>query len=394
MVNMENNKKTVMVSASIALMAEEDVMRVVDHSVLEKIKADDPHPVFAMMSVGYEGESTGQLYADLNSGTKLSKWFKQLWPVKAVNQLVSLMKSNAYTPVFEKHDITSQNRIVVGNVVASTKKILKGVTHAVAVAYINNWGTRERVKRGDLNGCSLEAECLFREAENSYNYIVDEVTSFNGIALLNREENPPGFEDSNILAVVAAMSEKRKAVIMAEGDKTINLRDVQEYIKEHGLHADRLFSVQELTTLPAVVGAFESQFDEKIKAITEENKSLKEEIGPYRKMASQQKVAEYVRKSDLLKDEYKETVDYLIDTLNPDVSSTEEPQKIVDAAIKRQLEIMQKANFKLKSTDQKAGKEDGADDTDNADSNQEKGTDSNVVKDDMTVAKNNPLIPA
>lgn len=388
-----NQEKKVFITSGIRLVAEKDVLQHIPKDTLDSLKALDPHPCFAMMTIGHEGESKGELYeGDPRLGKKLSSWYKQLWPLKAIKEIVTHLKVNKATPVFESHDegIAMGERLCVGNVIASTKRVIDNVTHAVGIAYINNYGTRDRIKRGELNACSLEATCVFESADNIFKYIVRKVKSLSGVALCNSEDNEPGFENANIMAVVTAMAkadeeddeddDKRER----KGQKMVTLKDVKEFIEANGTKPDKLFSVEDLTAVPKVIDAFANEHKTELEERDKKIKELDEEIAPLRAEKANGRVEGMIEKSALLKDEYKDIVSYLKKAVHVDIAGIEDAevaQAAVDKAIKMHLEILPKG-FKVKAAK-------GAVDEDNPDKTEKKDED----KVDYTQADDNELIP-
>jgi hypothetical protein len=398
------NQKKVQIVGSICLVEENEVIKLVPKDVLEDIRKRDKHPMFAMMSIGNQGESKGALFEGTpGMGKKMSSWYRQLWPLKAVKKLIKHMKPNAFTPVYESHpsgDPTEQ-RPVVGSIVNGVKKLIDNVTHAVGIAYINNYGTRKRIERGDYNACSLEATCIFSAAENLFKYIVEDVKSLSGIALCNSEKTPTGFDDANILAVVTAMApasdddddgEEEGGKKRKRSKKPMTITEIKQYIAEHKVRPDVLFTTEEMTKDAKVIDAFKSEYEKDLDEKNNEIKGLKEELEPLRKESQNTRVSSLIEKSDLLKDEHKEVVKYLQKTLSVELPAEGDSQEAVDKAVKGALETMKESGIKTKFAEKK-GDTDGKneDETGHPDT---KGKDASKAKEgDMTSPENNELIP-
>ncbi len=393
----DGKNKRVLIHAGIAMLQGRDVLKYISNKQYEDVKEKDKHPMFVLMSTAHEGEANGQLYANMSSGAKAKKWFKQLWPLRAIKELVAHFLDNGKTPVFTAHEIGADHRYVVGNIIASTKEVINHITHALGVAHIFDFDTKRAIERGDFDSCSIEAECWFRETNQPMQFEVESVDSVSGVALCNTRTAPPAFRQANILAVVAAMAEAnthRQGVSnMAEGDKVVTFRDIQDYIKEHRTAPEALFSVEEMTKVQAVKSAFETDFEAKTKALKEEKVRLEEEIIPFKKAAKQAAVAKHIRESEVLKDEPKATVEYLTKTMSIDISETEKPQEVVDKAVKEQLAVMKSSGIKFgEKTDESGNEEEGGgggsgdDDKSAENKNKSSGT-------DYTDPKNNDLIP-
>jgi len=394
---MKNRKKRVFITSGIKLLAKSEVLKFIDGDTYDAIKSEDAHPMFVMMSVGQEGTSKGRLYEDISTGQALKDWCKQLWPLKAIKELVTMMKSRKHMPIWEQHEVgvDQSERLVVGSVVASTKKMIKGSTHAVSIAYINNYGTRQRIENGEYDACSLEAVCLFEAIKDPIRYVVRKVKDLFGIALCNTQKDTPGFDDANILAVVTAMAKEddddeeggtRKRRKKGEPE-VITLKDVKDYIAEHEPAPSRLFTVEALTGDSKVIDAFENDRKEEMKKVTDENVALKKEIEPLRAEKANGRVSSLIAKSEQLKDEYKEVVEYLKKTVRVDLEGAKddaEAQTRVDEAVKAQLGLMP-ASFKTKAGEKAKEEED----PDKKKSEEQKGS----GEIDFAKAEDNDLIP-
>jgi hypothetical protein len=394
---MKEAKKIQMVG-SICLMSSKEVLDFVPKEIYEDIKKRDATPMFAMMSIGNQGESRGAMFEGTpGMGKKLSAWYKQLWPLRAVKQLVSYMKGKSYVPLYEAHpdgDPTEQ-RPVVGTIINGIKKVIDNVTHAVGIAYINNYGTRKKLERGDFNACSLEATCIFSEAENMFKYIVENVKSLSGVALCNSEVTPPGFDDANILAVVTAMAppsddddEDDEGGKKRKRSKAVTIEEVKKYIKDHEVRPGTLFSTEEMTKDGKVIEAFKTEHDKEMEELKKTNKDLTEKLKPLEKQTHSTRVAEAIGNSDLLKDELKEVVGYLKKSVSVEAVEGEDLQITVDKAVKVALENMKTAGIKTKFAEAEEEKED-----DDPKKKEEKGKHKEKDKSDMTDPDNNELIP-
>ena len=380
-------------------MGETEVLSLVPESRLAEIKAQDATPMFVMMTVGYEGESKGKLFESLASGKKLKEWFKQLWPLKAVKALVTLMKGEEHIPIYEAHEPGQLNRLVVGNIISATKKVINDVTHALGVAYITNFSTKKKLKTGELNACSLEAECIFEANEGGINFIVREVRKLVGVALCNANTTPTGFDNSNILAVVNAMSEenaaKVKGILMAEGE--ITKEDVRKFVEKNSLVPTDLFSVKTILEQKAVNDALDNEIKNAVAEKEKEIKDTKEKLQPFLDKEANSEASELIKKSGILKDTDKATVKYLVDTMKVDVAGKDDKQKVVDAAVTKQLELMKTSGVTIKTPDNKVD-EDVTDGSDNTDKTTDKeknveGFGGRQIGKEFTEAKTNPLIP-
>ena len=153
--------------AGIKLLSGDEVTEHVPGAILSEIKDVDPQPMFAMMVAGYEGESAGGLFDNLSSKTRSFTWYKQIWPLKAVKQLVAFMKGRKELPVYDGHGFEDDNsvRYAVGRIVAGVKKNIGGVNHAVAIAYISEMLTRAKIQTGKFDTDNFGMTHLQKEEE-------------------------------------------------------------------------------------------------------------------------------------------------------------------------------------------------------------------------------------
>jgi hypothetical protein len=375
--------KQVQIESTLSLMSAAEVQAMVPKEVIDKIKTFDPHPVFAAMTVGYEGESTGKLYAA--RGEK-AVWYKQLWPLKAVKQLVQALKHEI--PIYgDRHDLEQVSyRQEIGRVVAATAKQIGKVTHAMAIAYMTDKVAIGKLNQGEYNACSMEAKCIFTEAENALRWIVEAVKEVTGVVIFNGEKIAPGFKNASIHAVIAAMSaedndddedvdasdkgKKRRKETRME----ITLEDVKKFIEDKKLSPSQLFSTQTLLAEPKVVDAIDN---EKKVAVADKDKKigeLEKENAGYKKRDANAKAASLIKKSALLKDESKECVAYLQRVLKLDITDESKAQEQVDAAIKEQLEVMKETGITF---GKKSSSDDAGDDDDDSNGNDGKSSQNN-----------------
>jgi hypothetical protein len=349
--------KNISMQAIVCNLSAIDVLEYIDQDILDEIKKTDPEPVFAMMTIGYEGEAKGQLLNADGQGDSVDKWYKQIWPLKAVKQLVGYLKTNRFTAIYESHAPEAYYRKAVGNVITGAKKVIDGVTHALAIAHITDIEAREKVLSGTYNACSMEATCFFEKAKNAYEWVVNNVESLTGIALCDTSKVGTGFDNSNILAVVTAMrAETKNEQAKGKDMENVTLRDVKEYIEENDIRPDRLFSIQQLTGSESVKGAFETEHKAETEKKDARIKELEEEIVPFKQAARNQKVSTMVEGSELLKDEYKETVTYIKQTIKVDLKEGDDEQAVVDSAIKSQLALLQSSGLVKSPTDEEKKK--------------------------------------
>ena len=159
--------KTVQIESIVTLMTVASVLKYLPKAVVDKIKSYDSDPVFALMTVGCQGEMTGELFTGTQRMSKAS-WYKQLWPVKAVKQLTAVLKEKLVPIYADIHDATGErDRVKLGEVLASRNAVVEGSLHSMAVANISDIPTRAKLKSGEYDVCSMEAKCIFSKAESA-----------------------------------------------------------------------------------------------------------------------------------------------------------------------------------------------------------------------------------
>jgi len=404
-VDMKKITKTILMEAGIKLLSKDEVTQHVPDSVLDAIKEVDPEPMFAMMVAGYEGESDGGLFDSLRSKTRSFTWYKQIWPLKAVKQLVSFMKNRKELPVYDGHGFGDDKsvRYAVGRIVAGVKKNIGGVNHAVAIAYISEMLTRAKIHTGKFDSCSIEATCLFSQAKNKLRWVVEKVTGLSGIALCNSENISPGFKDANILAVVTAMQADIECEEEEDDDnkpskrskKVITLKEVKEYISANETSPTALFDIETLTKLQGVKGAFDATHQEETKKLTDNVASLEKELAPFKKDAAGARTKKLIKESSHLADEYDNVVKYIQDTLAiPGIESMDdaEAKTAIDSAVEFNLKTMNSASFKTKNAEKRA-KEDESDPDKKSKTDASKGTEMKGPKNEFEEPEKNELIP-
>jgi hypothetical protein len=399
-------EKQVYIDGQIHLLKTDEILAYITEEALEAIRAIDPHPIFTSMIIGYEGESKGDLYIPDASGSlgKIKRWFKQVWPLSSVNKLVNHLKEHeADIHLYSTHDISAPIRNSLGKAITGVKKVIDGVTHAIAICYVSDFTAKQALMSGKINSCSLEATCLFSHSDEIPNkYVVKDVRNLNAIALCNSEEHNTGFENSKILSVIAALEADDVNQNNNLKGKKVTKEEIKQYIEENSVKPTDLFSSHTLLSIPIITDAIENEKKVIKSDYEEKNKELNDKVIAYEKQQQQATLKDKIATSDLLKNEYKEAVDYLKEVINVDISNVEDTkvQEVVDNAIKNQLNLMQKHNFKVKFGSEESSKDTNKD-KDSADSIDGKNEDKDNIDDSIDSIylpkaalnpKENPLI--
>lgn len=179
-------------TAKLQQMAASEIMNIVPNDIYEKIKQEDPHPLFQAYVVGHEGEATGQM---VGVGAKVLNWFSS-----AINKLWEKMRYG--TKVFHGHntDSSHEGRRSIGEVVGKTIKTIQSKVNAIAIAYIY-----PEYRDLSFDVASIEADVNINQDDNVHDVDVGDIT---GIALGNSAIEKPGFAGATLLSQIQAMSKK------------------------------------------------------------------------------------------------------------------------------------------------------------------------------------------
>lgn len=385
---MSMKNKQVQIESMLALLDANEVMQYISPEKLAQIKKYDATPMFIMMTVGHVGESTGALYAKV-AGAMPPAWYKQLWPLRAVKQLV-LSLQQAPVPIYtDVHSINGvAGRPIVGYIMASAKKIINDSTHAIGIAYISDVSTRKKLECNIYDVCSLEAKCIFNKAENAANWVVEQVKEIMGIVLFSSTITKPGFKDASIHAVVTAMKKTSDDdddddIQKLKGTKMpVTLQEIKQYIEINKVSPLDLFSVSAVTKEAKVVDVFKNE--QQIATQLKDAKiiELEQALKPYKASVVQNSIITRIKESVLLKDAPKQQVAYLEKIIKVSADNVDAiTQELIDTEIKTQLDVMKSIGVEFKK-----------DVIDTKDPAQKIGSETATVQ-DYTKAEFNPLIP-
>ena len=191
--------------APVQEMARDEVRALIGEERYQAIKAHDPHPCFVALTAGHEGESRGRILSrgagghHPNGVPSVPRGTKKRWSAERIRELARHL---AQAPVYLFHNADNSPRRKVGEIVAATVRRLKGRLHALGVAYIADPEARERIRSGELDTCSIEAELEFSRRRKAESWLVEAVRRVTGLALGSRAFASPGFPGAGLLAVV------------------------------------------------------------------------------------------------------------------------------------------------------------------------------------------------
>ena len=206
-----------------------DVLALVSPEQLARVKELDPAPEFRAYAIAHEGEAHPNL---VGYGKVAVKYFREA--VQRIHERLALG-----TPLFSGHnaDNSTAGREVLGEVVGKTLKEIGGRLYDVAVAWI-----RPEHKARTLDVCSIEAEVELTDGDGAFRAVdVGEIT---GIALGDSRANSPAFAGATLLSSIQCWAER-------EGG-TMTLEELKAKIAELKAKPSDLFDAEALTGDPVV----------------------------------------------------------------------------------------------------------------------------------------------
>lgn len=184
---------TVFISANISEMSADEC---VPADILGRIKINDLHPYFVVYDVGGEGVSTGKV--DYQKERKV-------WSFTAIKQLAKKLMGAGV--IIGHNELGMNNKNKMGKIIHSFTKKIKNSLHAIGVAYITDEDTKEQIKNGKLDVCSIEGDVLLaRDKTRNANWFIRGIDQINNLALGNSSISEPGFYNAGVLATIQEMN--------------------------------------------------------------------------------------------------------------------------------------------------------------------------------------------
>lgn len=183
--------RRVFIQAALSEMAESTVRLHVGSDQYEAIKADDEHPMFIGLDVGSEGWSYGAVEGH--------PFTSKRWMRRTIQELAGKL-NGAQIPIMEGHD-KKKTRPDLGSALSGFTSERDERLHAYGIGYITDERGKQRINSGELDVCSIEAECEF-ESNDADEWEVRKVLEVSAIALANSEFETPGFESAGIVAII------------------------------------------------------------------------------------------------------------------------------------------------------------------------------------------------
>lgn len=343
--------------------------------VVQKIKDNgDKHPFFAVFRLGSEGISKG-------SG------FIKIWSFRAIKELVGRIRESAGKVIVDFHTRSKdEQRTSVGKLVHAVSRRIGNKLQAIGIIHVTDPDTKEKIKTGHYNTCSIDAECLLEKKKG--NWFIRGVEKFTNLVIANDREAEPGFASAGLITTIQELETREIREMGKESEERITLTDVKIAIERNGWSAEQLFTKKEILGLPVVSEEVSSKVDEAVTAKEEEIGKLNEKVKRGDQFRSKLLVQQAITNSSLLADKGDKVTAYIKDQISVDIGGIkdEDIQSKVDEVVKKELERIETLGIRFGDgkTDKKdqdqigAGKDSGGNQGD---------------KSDMTNPANNPLIP-
>lgn len=249
--------------ATVREMAESVVLTHVGADRLAMIRESDEHPMFVGLNVGYEGVSTGEV----DGMTRLKQWAGNV-----IRKLAGRLNQDSPS-LYDGHAPATSGRKSLGDVLSGFIELGEDNTPtAYGVAYVApDEKQRKRIREGELDACSIEADCLFSVGDDD-TWHVEDVEKVEGIALANSKLQRPGFERAGVVAVIQELQgrveemtpDELKAEVKKAGLTVLfTPAELQGMITSH---PSEIFGADRITADPVVQGIRESAAKDEIEA--------------------------------------------------------------------------------------------------------------------------------
>lgn len=357
--------------------------------VINEVKKTDAHPFFAVYKIGKDGVSNGQ---------KIRKF----WSFGAIKELATKIKEGV-ADIIIGHTEGNESKPSKGNVVwAYTKKIGNSL-YSYAVAHIRDEKTKEDIKSGKLDLCSVEGEIKFSMRDGKQ-WFIENVLGVSKLALASSATDKAGFEEAGIVTTIQELESKGNVMAGEESRvESISKYDIKVAIERLGLKPEDLFRESEIRATECVKKTID---ETKTQITTEKQKEIDgilSRLNPLEAKERSNKLAGFVDKTPLLTDKPASLRDYikskveLVDLGKTSVDDTVAMAK-VEEFVKKQLEDITKykINFGEGAGNNNAedkGKENANTENKNNGSGNNSGKYDPLNINDMSKPENNTLIP-
>ena len=283
--------------ATIAETAQASILNHVPFGVYQDIKNNDPHPVFALYEIGSEGVSKGSF-----NGTPTPK----RWGRAAIMELVSKVSGGKLWR--GNHSETDKpNRKSFGEIIGGFVDKAK----AYAVAYIADSDTRNEIKRGNLDTCSIEAEVEYSRSASEI--IIEGVRSVAGLLLANSKIETPGFSGAKLVGSVAelrtALVDETATLNPVKEGRAVDIQEVKKWLAVNdNVKPSDLFKGDVLSKDAVVIGIVSSAVDESKTDAAKDNAKMQKalekaegDLKPFRESAAKDRAAKMIADNEKVK---------------------------------------------------------------------------------------------
>lgn len=346
---MRKKKSPVVLRGSIQMLDNTaTVLNQIPSRTRKRIFRENEHPFLVEMVVGEEGETSGTI---VKGGVKHR--IKKLWNDRVVR---SISDKVVGAKLFDRHDSANDpNRPNIGEVVAGNSvRTAGGKMAARAIGWFQDADAIRRTKSGELNTCSIEADCEFsRTGGGVGSWLVDKVDRITGVALGDARVDRPGFPGAGFTSALQMFADdddltgasddeikaemKRRGIVAAPtpaagGSAPVTMENLGSTVK--ALFADERKANEDEAKAKA-------SDDEKAK-LTKENDQLRRDLFIANKEDElRDKIKKGLEGKDLEQEKADSLVSRLVDQLKADEGLTEANiEEKAAGAVKNALEIL------------------------------------------------------
>jgi len=307
-------------------LTEDEMEKLIEPKLFNKILLTDPHPEFRAYVIGHEGVAHG---ADENNRPVVLKYVKSI-----IRKLYNVLQTDI--PAYFRHNYDADNMVrdEVGTIVGKTMIDNDGKLETIAVIYIKP-GYRDK----DLDVASLEG---FVEIDGDK---VVNINKIEAIALSNKNVDEPGFKNAKLVQQLNYFVSEVNHIKPEETDN-MNLEDVLKFVKENVVQPNQLFDIETILNDKDVDARIKRELqtkhehtrrlEEKLKTVETERKaeydSLNDQMKEYQTKIWGIRGQEYLReKLDVLEDpvELKDIIKAkVISKINPELNKYETEEDI------------------------------------------------------------------
>lgn len=220
--------KLILKTKRIEELKDAQVEEFISKEIYQNLKAQDPHPYFIELVVAHEGVSQGPAFTGVLGSSPCGS-VRKFWSVERIKELVKKLKSQR-VPIYLFHQSSGSSRKKVGEILGASLKKVNGLFSAIALGYVADPLVREKLRKKELDTCSLEAELVLEqvsESRGAVEWLVNAIERVSGLALGQRTVSQPGFPGAMVLAQVEEFEEESKEVWdwekkLAQKDKELN----------------------------------------------------------------------------------------------------------------------------------------------------------------------------